>query len=166
MLWELWNWTGDESLIRPLLKPALLGLKWKDKYTDLFGDGLYSYPTLSTQGNRNQGRKDSGDAIVYEDGSEVNPPISTCEEQAFVYSAKLRMSEMLWFMGDRDLARRMYHEASELRKRFNERFWMSDKNFYALGLDSKRRQIESISLKPGSPAGVRNCAQGTGVGDC
>lgn len=130
VLSELWNWTGDESLIRPLLKPALLGLKWKDKYTDLFGDGLYSYRTLSTQGNRNQGWKDSGDAIVYEDGSQVDPPISTCEEQAFVYSAKLRMSEMLWFMGDRDLARRMYHEAYELRKLFNERFWMSDKNFY------------------------------------
>jgi glycogen debranching enzyme len=104
---ELWHWTGDKNLVRPLLKPALLALAWKDKYTDRFGDGFYDHRSLSSQGNRNQGWKDSGDAIVYEDGTQVDPPISTCEEQAFVYVAKLRMSEMLWFMGDRDVARRI-----------------------------------------------------------
>ncbi len=149
VLSELWHWTGDKNLIRPLLGPALRALQWKDKYSDLFDDGFYSYRTLSSQGNTNQGWKDSGDAIVYEDGSQVDPPISTCEEQAFVYVAKLRMSEMLWFMGDRDLARRMYYEASELKKRFNDRFWMPGKKFYALGLDSKRRQIRAISSNPG-----------------
>jgi glycogen debranching enzyme len=146
---ELWHWTGSKKLIRPLLKPALLGLQGKDRYSDRFGDGFYAYETRSSMGNRNQGWKDSGDAIVYEDGRQVETPISTCEEQAFVYVAKLRMSEMLWFMGDRDLARRMFHEASELKKRFNDRFWMPDEKFFALGLDSRRRQIKSISSNPG-----------------
>ena len=149
VLSELWHWTGDKNLVKPLLKPALLALRWKDKYTDRFGDGFYDYQSLSSQGNRNQGWKDSGDAIVYEDGTLVDPPISTCEEQAFVYVAKLRMSEILWFMGDRDLARRMFHEASELKKRFNDRFWMPEKRFFALGLDAKRRQIKSITSNPG-----------------
>src|SRR5207248_4884540 len=112
---ELWHWTGNKNLVRPLLKPALLGLQGKDRYSDRFGDGFYNYETRSSLGNRNQGWKDSGDAIVYEDGSQVEPPISTCEEQAFVYVAKLHMSEMLWFMGDRDLARRMFHEACMMR---------------------------------------------------
>ena len=146
---ELWHWTGNKDLIRPLLGPALRGLQWKDRYTNRFGDGFYEYESRSKQGNRNQGWKDSGDAIVYEDGSQVDPPISTCEEQAFVYVAKLRMSEMLWFMGDHDLARRMFHEASELKKRFNDRFWMPDQKFFALGLDAKRQQITSISSNPG-----------------
>jgi glycogen debranching enzyme len=121
----------------------------KDKYTDRFGDGFYDYQSRSRQGNRNQGWKDLGDAIVYEDGRQVDPPISTCEEQAFVYVAKLRMSEILSIMGDRDLARKMFHDASELKKRFNDRFWMNDKKFFALGLDSKRQQIKSISSNPG-----------------
>jgi glycogen debranching enzyme len=146
---ELWHWTGSKNLVRPLLKPALLCLQGKDRYSDRFGDGFYDYETRSSMGNRNQGWKDSGDAIVYEDGSQVDPPISTCEEQAFVYVAKLRMSEMLWFMGDRDLARRMFHEASELKKRFNDRFWMPNEKFFALGLDGNRRQIRSISSNPG-----------------
>ena len=124
---ELWRWTGNKSLIAPLIKPALRGLRWKDKYTDLFGDGFYAYRTLSSQGNKNQGWKDSGDAIVYPDGRQVDTPISTCEEQGFVYVAKVRMSEMLWFMGRRELARRLFDEASELKKRFNERFWMPRK---------------------------------------
>ena len=149
VLSELWHWTGDKSAIQPLLEPALRALKWKDDYTDLFGDGFYDYKSRSQQGNENQGWKDSRDAIVYEDGRIVHPPISTCEEQAFVYVAKLRMSELLWFMGDRNLARGMFHEAGELKKRFNDRFWMPDKNFFALGLDSKRRQIKSIASNPG-----------------
>ncbi len=149
VLSELWHWTGRKNEIKALLEPALLGLHWKDQYTDLFGDGFYSYKSRSKQGNQNQGWKDSGDAIVYEDGRQVEPPISTCEEQAFVYVAKLRMSEILWFTGDRDSARRLFHEASELKKRFNDRFWMPDKNFYALGLDSGRKQIKSISSNPG-----------------
>jgi glycogen debranching enzyme len=146
---ELWHWTGDKDMIRPLVAPAVRALQWKDRYTDLFGDDFYDYRTLSTQGNRHQGWKDSADAIVDEDGRQVDPPISTCEEQAFVYVAKVRMSEILWLFGDRDLARRMFNEATELKKRFNDRFWMPDKKFFALGLDSKRRQIKSISSNPG-----------------
>jgi len=149
VLSELWHWTGDRNLIKPLLKPALLALEWKDKYTDLFGDGFYSYKSHSLQGNLNQGWKDSGDAIEYEDGRLVEPRISTCEEEAFVYVAKLRMSEVLWFMGDHDLARRMFDEASELKKRFNDHFWMADQRFFALGLDADRRQIKSIASNPG-----------------
>lgn len=146
---ELWHWTGNKREIKALLEPAIHGLEWKDKYTDRFGDGFYDYESRSSQGNQNQGWKDSGDAIVYDDGQTVDPPISTCEEQAFVYVAKIRMSEMLWFTGDRDLARQYFHEASELKKRFNDRYWMPGKKFFALGLDGKRRQIRSISSNPG-----------------
>jgi glycogen debranching enzyme len=149
VLSELWRWTGDKSSIAPLIEPALRGLRWKDDCTKLFGDGFYAYRTLSSQGNKNQGWKDSGDAIVYQDGRQVETPISTCEEQGFVYVAKIRMAEMLWFLGDHELARRLFDEASELKKRFNERFWMSKEKFFALGLDPKRQQITSISSNPG-----------------
>jgi len=149
VLSELWHWTGNKREVEALLEPAVHGLEWKDKYTDRFGDGFYDYQSRSSQGNRNQGWKDSGDAIVYEDGRQVDPPISTCEEQAYVYVAKLRMAEMFWFMGDRDLARGYFHQASELKKRFNDRFWMPGKNYFALGLDAKRKQIKSISSNPG-----------------
>src|SRR5437763_1254492 len=146
---ELWHWTGDKQLVRPLVEPAMKALKWLDDYGDLDGDGFYEYLTRSEQGVRNQAWKDSADAIVYEDGSLVEPPIATCEEQGFAYLAKLHMSEVLWWLDEKDEAKRLYHGAEELKKRFNEAFWMEDEGYFALGLDAQKRQIKSITSNPG-----------------
>ena len=146
---ELWHWTGDKDLVRPFIGPALRALQWKDSWGDLDGDGFTEYLTHSEQGTKNQGWKDSGDAIVYEDGTQVEPPIAMCEEQAFLYVAKLHLSELLWWLDMKDEARRLFHEASELKKRFNDSFWMEDEEFVAMGLDSNHRQIKSIGSNPG-----------------
>jgi glycogen debranching enzyme len=146
---ELWHWTGDKDLIRPLIEPALRALKWLEDHADLDGDGFYEYLTRSEQGVKNQAWKDSGDAMVYEDGSQVEPPIATCEEQGFAYAAKLHLSEVLWWLGEKDLAQRLYREAREFKQRFNDAFWMEDEGFYAMGLDSQKRQIRSIGSNPG-----------------
>ncbi|MBV9610781.1 MAG: amylo-alpha-1,6-glucosidase [Acidobacteria bacterium] len=146
---ELWHWTGDKELVRPFIEPALKALKWKDTWADLDGDGFSEYLTRSTQGTKNQGWKDSGDAIVYADGTEVEPPIATCEEQAFVYAAKQLMSEVLWWLDRKDEARQLYHEAGELKKKFNDAYWVESEGFFAMGLDSKKRQITSVGSNPG-----------------
>ncbi|HEY0788781.1 MAG TPA: glycogen debranching N-terminal domain-containing protein, partial [Thermoanaerobaculia bacterium] len=106
---ELWHWTGDESLVRPLLPAALASLQWLERYGDLDGDGFYEYLTRSSEGVRNQGWKDSADAIPYDDGRLVDPPIATCEEQGFVYVAKLHFADVLWWLGERDAAKRIFH---------------------------------------------------------
>lgn len=146
---ELWHWTGDKELIRPLVAPALNALKWLDTYGDLDGDGFYEYKTRSEQGTKHQAWKDSPDAIVYEDGAQVEPPIATCEEQGFAYLAKLHMSEVLWWLDEKGEAKRLFHEAGELKKRFNEAFWMEGEGYFALGLDARKRQIKSITSNPG-----------------
>ena len=149
VLSELWHWTGDESAVRPLLPAALRALRWLDEFSDRDGDGFYEYLTRSEQGVKHQGWKDSADAIVYEDGTEVEPPVATCEEQGFAYLAKLHMSEVLWWLDEKDEAKRLYREAAELKERFNEKFWMEDEGFFALGLDAGGRQIKSIGSNPG-----------------
>ncbi len=145
----LWHWTGRKEWVEPYIAPALRGLEWMDKYGDIDGDGLYEYKTRSQQGEKNQGWKDSGDAIVYADGSQVNPPLGTCEEQAFVFASKLFMSELLTWFGELHLAKRMYREAQELRKRFSDAFWMDDEGYIAMGLDAHKRQITSVASDPG-----------------
>lgn len=146
---ELWNWTGDKELVAPLVEPALRGIKWLDTCTDLRGDGFHYYRSRSSQGNRHQAWKDSGNAVVYEDGSQVDPPIATCEEQGFAYAAKLHFSQVLWWLDRKDEAKRLYREAGEFKKRFNEHFWASDRNFVAFGLDSSGKQITSIVSNAG-----------------
>jgi glycogen debranching enzyme len=146
---ELWHWTGDKELVQRFVDPALKALAWLETHGDLDRDGFYEYKTRSEQGVRNQGWKDSSDAIVYEDGSQVETPIATCEEQAFVYLAKLHISEVLWWLDRKDEAKHFYREAEELKKRFNEAFWMEEEGSIALGLDPQKRQIRSAVSNPG-----------------
>ncbi|HLG99386.1 MAG TPA: glycogen debranching N-terminal domain-containing protein [Bryobacteraceae bacterium] len=145
----LWQWTGDVDLVRRHLDPALKALHWRDTVGDMDGDGFGEYQRRSEGGLKNQGWKDSGDAIVYPDGSQVEDPIAPCEEQGFLYIAKVRMAEMLWWIGDHDLAKKFFHQASELKKKFNDAFWMEDEGFFAMGLDRNKRQIRSIASNAG-----------------
>jgi glycogen debranching enzyme len=59
------------------------------------------------------------------------------------------MSEVLWWFGEKDAAKRLYRDATELRKRFNDAFWMEDEGFFALGLDKDKRQIRFMTSNPG-----------------
>lgn len=154
---ELWHWTGDKELVEPFIDPALRALEWLDRDGDLDGDGLYEYRTRSSDGVRNQGWKDSNDAIVDARGRLVEPPIATCEEQGFVYIAKLHLSETLWWLGRKREARRLFREARELKKTFNAAFWNEEDGFYALALDPQKRQVRSIASNAGHCVATAIC---------
>ncbi len=145
----LWHWTGDKERVRPYVDAAVKGLEWADKYCYRKELGFYQYQTRSEQGEKNQGWKDSDDAIVYEDGAQVKDPLGTCEMQSFVYVSKLHFSEVLWWLGERELAARYYREAQELRARFNAAFWMENEGTFALAMDSQQRLVRSVGSDPG-----------------
>ena len=145
---ELWHWTGDKELVRQYIRPALETLAWADRYSR-DGDRFYKYKKRSEQGLKNQGWKDSSDAIVYPDGSQVEDPLGTCEMQAFGYAAKLHFAEVLWWLGEVDDARRLYREATELKQRFNQSFWMDDQNYVAMAIDKHGDLVKSIASDPG-----------------
>jgi glycogen debranching enzyme len=145
---ELWHWTGDIDSVRRYVDTAMGAIKWAD--TDsLDSTNFYRYKTHSQQGVKNQGWKDSGDAIVYPDGSQVEAPIGTCEMQAFMYVAKLHFSEVMWRLDHKEAARRLFREAGDLKKRFNEKFWMEDEGYYAMGIGPKGELIRSVASDPG-----------------
>lgn len=146
---ELWHWTGDRALVAPFVDPALRALGWLDERSDLDGDGFYEYLSQSSQGVRHQGWKDSRDAIVDDEGRDIAPPVATCEEQAFAYAAKLHLSELLWWIGRRDEARRLFRDAAELKKRFNERFWSEADGRLVMGLGPDKRPIRASTSNPG-----------------
>ncbi len=149
VLSELYHWTGDLDRARAHLPAIRDAMAWVDRYGDLNNDGLYEYRTRSSQGLKNQAWKDSGDAIVYPDGRIVKDPIATCEEQGFVYEAKLRFAELLWVTGDRAEAARQFFSARALKKRFNDHFWMEKERYFALALDRRGKQVRSIASNAG-----------------
>ena len=74
-------------------------LDWARDYGDCDRDGYLEYHTRSSKGTKNQGWKDSGDAIIYDDGSPVPPPIATCELQGYWYAAQQLMGVLCWMTG-------------------------------------------------------------------
>ncbi|MGH9737449.1 MAG: glycogen debranching N-terminal domain-containing protein [Candidatus Acidiferrales bacterium] len=145
---ELWHWTGDKELVRKYIEPAIRAIDWADTHS-LDSTNFYRYKTHSEQGVKNQAWKDSGDAIVHPDGSQVEAPIGTCEMQAFMFAAKQQFSEVLWWLGDKDLALRYYREARELRERFNDQFWMEDEGYYGIAIGPDGKLVRSVASDPG-----------------
>src|SRR5947209_3638418 len=142
---------GDDSLARELEPAARDALNWIDRYGDADGDGYVEYRRRNEQdGLENQCWKDSSDSIRFRDGRFGQPPIAVCEIQGYVYDAKRRAAEMArtaW--GDPSLADRLEAQAAELRRRFNEDFWMEERSTYALALDAEGRQVDSVTSNPG-----------------
>jgi glycogen debranching enzyme len=146
LLSEVWRWTDDAALVRDLKAPALAALDWVEKHGDRDGDGFVEYERRTEHGLENQSWKDSWDSQRFHDGRLAKTPIAPCEVQGYVYDAKRRVAELareVW--RDRELATRLDDEADELRKRFDEAFWVEDRGgFYALALDGDKQQVDSL----------------------
>jgi glycogen debranching enzyme len=143
------RWTGDLGFAEKLLPAAEAALEWIDRDGDLDGDGFVEYHTRSPSGIRNQGWKDSHDAVVHADGRLAEPPIALAEVQAYVYLAKQRMADVYQAMKRPEEAARLRDQAEELRRRYNEAFWMEDEQFFAEALDADKRQVASVTSNPG-----------------
>ncbi len=149
LLSETFNWTADERLVQELLPNVYRALDWLDKYGDLDGDGFTEYQRRTPRGLANQGWKDSWDAIMHRDGSLAQTPIALVEVQGYVYEAKYRLASLLRHFGDIDTADRLKRDANELQRRFEKSFWMPKQNFYALALDSGKKQVQVVTSNPG-----------------
>jgi glycogen debranching enzyme len=149
LLAQYFRWTGDVELARSMMPNVDAALGWIDEYGDLDGDGFVEYRTRSARGIRNQGWKDSHDAIVHTDGRLAEPPIALSEVQAYVYLAKSRVADVYLALGDEARAQRLVAEAEQLRKRFNEAFWMEEERYMAAALDADKLQVGTVMSNPG-----------------
>lgn len=149
VLHEAWKWLGDETLLRQYRDVAVRCLEWIDQYGDLDNDGFQEYKTFSAQGYENMGWKDSGDAVVYPDGSQVKQPKALCELQGYVFDAWMRMAEVFAALGETDRAAALRKKAGELQARFEAAFWCEEIGCYAYGLDPQKQQIRTIASNAG-----------------
>ncbi len=151
LLTETWRWTDDASFAQRMREPAMLALEWIDRYGDRDGDMFVEYSSQVDSALANQSWKDSGDSQRFQDGSFAEAPIAAVEVQGYVYDAKRGLADLareVW--RDKALADRLDSEADELRKRFDEAFWVEDRGgFYALALDGRKRQVDSRASNMG-----------------
>ncbi len=146
---ETYRWTGDLNLFKQYRQVAEGCLSWIEKSGDLDGDGFQEYQTFSPLGYENVNWKDSRDAVVYADGSQVKQPKGTCELQGYVYDAKVRMAEMFQVLGDQARAQTLLQQAETLKRHFQEVYWMEEEGCYAYGQDGHKKLITSITSNAG-----------------
>lgn len=146
---HLYSWTGDRSSIQRHWDAARRILDWARTYGDKDHDGYLEYQTRSTKGTKNQGWKDSGDAIVYDDGTPVPSPIGTCELQGYWYAAQQLMAFLSAAMGQYDDAKAFWRSASDLKTRFNRDWWDDEQGSIVLALDPDKRQIRAVTSNVG-----------------
>jgi glycogen debranching enzyme len=149
MLGQYLAWTDDRATVRELLPVARKAIDWLDRYGDLDGDGFLEYVTRSAMGVKNQGWKDSHDAIVDERGDIIPNPIATSELQAYWYAGLEQAAFVFLVAGDAGYARALLARARSLKRRFDRAFWLEEDGFYALGLGPDKRPIRSVASNAG-----------------
>ena len=151
LLDEYERWTGNSQLVCALEMEARDALAWIDTYGDRNGDGYIEYDRRNKQsGLENQCWKDSWNSILFADGSLSRLPRATCEIQGYVYDAKLRSARLArQFWNDPALAERLEQDAAALKRRFNQDFWIPERNFFALALDGDGRKVDSLTSNIG-----------------
>jgi glycogen debranching enzyme len=144
-----WRSIGDRGLLERHLETAEGCLLWIDEYGDRDGDGFQEYQTRSSVGYENMGWKDSGDSVVYPDGSLVKGPKALCELQGYVYNAWIRMAEVFDALGKPDRAQALRTKAAALFERFNAAFWDEELGFYAYALDGEKKKVLTVASNAG-----------------
>jgi glycogen debranching enzyme len=148
---EYLRWTGDADLVRELEPNARAALEWIERYGDRDGDGYVEYERRNTEtGLENQCWKDSWNSIVWNDGTLAKLPRATCEIQGLVYDATVRSARLareIW--GDEALAARLEREAADLKRRFNQDFWLAERAFFAVALDGDKRPVDTLTSNIG-----------------
>lgn len=149
LLYDYYHWTRDLETVKALWPTAMAALQWVDYKLNQSGLGYLTYFTQCTHGIIHQGWKDSNNSAMYENGLQAEPPIALAEVQGYVYLAKKRMAFFADLLGEKALKAQLKKEAQAFKTRFNEDFWIPEKKYCALGLDSQGNPLRVVASNPG-----------------
>ena len=142
-------WSGDKHMLQQHWDVARRIMDWAREYGDMDHDGYLEYRTRSPVGTKNQGWKDSGNAILYEDGRPVPSPLGTCELQGYWFAAQQLLAALSWVMEEREDAKAYWRSAMDLKERFNRDWWMPEHDFFALAMDPEKQLVRAITSNVG-----------------
>ena len=150
LLDEYMRATNDLDLLERLWTHLLAAVQWMEKHGDLDGDGFLEYRCRSPQGLRNQGWKDSFDAICHRDGRLAEPPIALCEIQGYAVLAYEGAARLALRRGDgEELQERWRARARALREAIASTFWIDRQDCYALALDGAKEPCTPVTSNAG-----------------
>lgn len=143
------RWTGDLELFRQLEDNVRAALGWIDANLKSGLTGFLTYGSRSSSGLTNQGWKDSGNSIVNSNGSLAEPPIALVEVQGYVYHAWRELAHLFRLTNEHHEADKLERKAADLKRRWNETYWMPRRDFYALAIERDHGLADVIASNPG-----------------
>lgn len=149
VLGELARWGALPDDASDLIEAADRALEWIARDGDRDGDGFVEYGRMNEHGLVNQGWKDSWDGISFADGTLAEAPIALCEVQGYVYAAYEARAALATIQGDAAGAEEWNTRAQELKREFNERFWLPDRGYFAIALDGQKRPVDACASNMG-----------------
>jgi glycogen debranching enzyme len=132
---QYWQRTRDSTTVEELWPAVRAALGWMARWGDRNRDGFLDYGRRSERGLRNQGWKDSEDAVFHADGRLAEGPVALCEIQGYAYLAYREAALLAFDLGEKGLSMDLETEAERLQKRFEAAFWCEELGTYALALD-------------------------------
>lgn len=138
--------TKDIKFLNNHWENILKAINWLEEYGDKDKDLFLEYQKKSPypKARFHQGWKDCPDDCL-----KIEPPVAIVEAQGYQYLALKETAQLAEIKKDWDLADKLGERAWELKKKFNQDFWMEDKNYFALALDGKKQQRKAITSNPG-----------------
>ena len=146
---EYFRRTGDEETIEKLWPQLEAAAGWIESSGDRDGDGFFEYGRRNAEGLRNQGWKDSHDAISHSDGRLAEGPIALVEMQAYVYGAWRAMASLAAARGDSNSAKAWEEKAADLKHRFAETFFDAEMGCFILAFDGNKEPCRVVSSNAG-----------------
>ncbi len=158
LLHDAWRWGLAESEVCDLLPNLRAAATW---LTDVApgDDGLLKYVDASGAGLVNQGWKDSGDSIRWQDGRVAEAPIALVEAQAYAVEAARGAAHLLEALGrgaDADQVGTLRSFADGLSSLVRERFWVADRHgrHLALAIDGLGGAVDGMGSNMGHCLGT------------
>jgi glycogen debranching enzyme len=134
-----WRRTHDRDTIASIWPQVKAALEWMDHCGDRDGDGFIEYQRMRETGLRNQGWKDSEDAVFHADGQLAEGSIALCEVQGYAYLARTVAAEIALDLGEVELSRDLLGRAEALRAAFDAAYWCDALDTYAVALDGRKQ---------------------------
>jgi glycogen debranching enzyme len=138
--------SGDLAFLRTMERSLVAAVGWILGPGDRDGDGFLEYRRSTGYGLRNQGWKDSEDAVRFHDGRLADAPIALVEVQGYAADALRRAAVLYRALGrDEGQALALEARATALIAAIDRAFWMEDRGLWAMALDARKERVDALT---------------------
>jgi len=136
--------TCDKKFLLHIWNNIVAAINWIRTFGDKDKDGYVEYKRLNPKGLFHQGWRDCS-----QDHLNIKPPVALVEVQGYVYEAYKSYIFLAENIGKSKNSKEILVKAKNLKRKFNDDYWMEKEKYFALALDGEKKPRRAMSSNPG-----------------